>query len=70
MNRFTPNESPVVTLNFTVVGSSEPSGAFVAENILVDNPMDPSSRWSGAYQSSSNVKQWVLLRLNTLSILS
>lgn len=60
---------PTVSLRYSIAGCSEHSGTFVAENILVDNPTDKSSRWSGAY-NSSNAKQWVLLRLATPCILS
>lgn len=35
----------------------------------MDRPGDQSSRWSGAYQAS-NIKQWMLLKLDQLSILS
>ena len=38
------------------------------ENILVDKPQDQSSRWSGAFQG--NVDQWVVLRLESLAVLS
>ncbi|KAH8107718.1 Muskelin N-terminus-domain-containing protein [Cristinia sonorae] len=55
-------------LTYTIAGCSEHSGRYVAENILVDNPMDQGSRWSGAYQAS-NIKQWMLLKLDTLCIL-
>ena len=59
---------PVLPLVYTIVSSSDHSGKYVAENILVDSPMDQGSRWSGAYQAS-NQKQWVVLKLDRLSIL-
>ncbi|KAL6298386.1 Muskelin N-terminus-domain-containing protein [Sparassis latifolia] len=59
---------PTITLPFSIAGCSEHSGRYVAENILVDKPSDQASRWSGAHQSP-NVKQWILLRLDGLSIL-
>jgi len=58
-----------IPLVYTIAGCSEHSGAYVAENILVDSPLDTASRWSGAYQSSSDVEQWMLLRLADLTIL-
>ena len=54
---------------YTISGCSEHSGHYVAENILVDRPQDQSSRWSGAQQPPS-VKQWILLRLESLGIVS
>lgn len=35
---------------------------------MVDLPKDPNSRWSGQHESSS-IKQWILLRLDELSII-
>ena len=57
------------SLKYTIAGCSEHSGRYVAENIMVDNPQDQSSRWSGAHQTSV-VPQWLLLRLESLAILS
>lgn len=51
---------------YTIAGSSEHSGKYVAENILEDNPEEQSSRWSGA----GNAKQWMLLKTNELCVLS
>ncbi|KAF8893559.1 Muskelin N-terminus-domain-containing protein [Infundibulicybe gibba] len=56
-----------VPLVYTIAKCSAHSGRYSAENILIDNPMDQNSRWSGAYQGSAT--QWLLLRLETLSIL-
>ncbi|KAL4244322.1 CTLH complex component protein [Abortiporus biennis] len=61
-------EPPTVPISYTIAGCSEHSGKYVAENIMVDNPLDQGSRWSGAYHST-NVRQWLLLKLDTLSIL-
>ncbi|KAI0645772.1 Muskelin N-terminus-domain-containing protein [Trametes meyenii] len=58
----------VVPVRYEVVGSSEHSGEYVAENIIVDRPRDHSSRWSAA-NGSPNTKQWIRLRLKTLSVL-
>lgn len=55
-------------LSYTIAGSSEHSNRFVAENILVDLPSDPNSRWSGLHENPS-IKQWILLRLDTLCII-
>ncbi|KIK45059.1 hypothetical protein CY34DRAFT_78616 [Suillus luteus UH-Slu-Lm8-n1] len=46
-------------MNYTIVGCSEHSGNYVPEDILVDAPQDPSSRWT---------KRWILLKLETLSV--
>jgi hypothetical protein len=55
-------------LSYTIAGCSEHSNRFVAENILVDLPSDPNSRWSGLHENPS-IKQWILLRLDTLGII-
>lgn len=62
-------QPPTVQLTYTIVGGTEHSGRYVADNILHDHPMDQSSRWSGAAQSS-NVQQYLLLRLDSLAVLS
>ncbi|KAG1767395.1 Muskelin N-terminus-domain-containing protein [Suillus occidentalis] len=62
-----PTMPPAQAMNFTIVGCSEHSGNYVPENILVDAPQDPSSRWSGAQQLPT-AKQWILLKLETLSV--
>ncbi|KAI9459094.1 Muskelin N-terminus-domain-containing protein [Russula earlei] len=38
------------------------------ENIMIDAPTDPNSRWSGQHENPS-VKQWILLRLDALSVI-
>ena len=35
---------------------------------MSDNPQDQSSRWSGAFQGSTT-DQWIVLRLESLSVL-
>ena len=55
-------------LSYTIAGCSEHSNRFVAENILVDLPSDPNSRWSGLHENPS-IKQWILLRLDTLCVI-
>ncbi|KAI9463668.1 Muskelin N-terminus-domain-containing protein [Lactarius psammicola] len=55
-------------LSYTIAGCSEHSNRFVAENIMVDLPTDPNSRWSGLHENPS-IKQWILLRLDTLSVI-
>ena len=58
-----------VPLKYSVAAASEHSGAYVASNILRDEPADSTSRWSGASQIP-HVKQWVTLRLDNLVVLS
>ncbi|KAG2073978.1 hypothetical protein BDR04DRAFT_1126925 [Suillus decipiens] len=58
---------PAQAITYAIAGCSEHSGNYVPENILVDTPQDPSSRWSGAQQLPT-AKQWVLLKLETLSV--
>jgi len=60
---------PSVPLPYTVVKSTPHSGKYGPELILLDKPYDQSSRWSGAYQGN-NSKQWILLKLDQMSILS
>ena len=55
-------------LSYTIAGCSEHSNRYVAENIMVDAPKDPNSRWSGQHESPS-MKQWILLRLDELSVI-
>ena len=57
-----------VKLTYTIAGSSEHSGRYIAQNILVDEPQDQTSRWSGASDPSTD--QFVLLRLDNLAIIS
>ena len=64
-----PMSRPASTpLTFTIEKSTPHSGKYVAENILIDKPQDQSSRWSGAFLGSA--KQWMLLRLESLAVLS
>ncbi|KAL4078206.1 Muskelin N-terminus-domain-containing protein [Scleroderma yunnanense] len=58
---------PTEPISYTIAGCSEHSGHYVADNIKVDRPHDPSSRWSGAQQPPS-MKQWILLRLDSLAV--
>lgn len=55
-------------LSYTIAGCSEHSNRYVADNITVDAPTDPNSRWSGQHESPS-IKQWILLRLDRLSVI-
>lgn len=55
-------------LSYTVAGCSEHSNRYGAENIMVDAPTDPNSRWSGLHENPS-IKQWIILRLDTLSVI-
>ena len=65
-------EPEVQPVEYEIAGSSEHSGAYVAENIRSDKPRDQTSRWSAAItaSSSSNTKQWIRLRLKHLSVIS
>ncbi|KAF7983834.1 hypothetical protein HWV62_19101 [Athelia sp. TMB] len=62
-------EPPSVRITYAIAGCSEHSGRYEAANIMIDDPMDQSSRWSGA-QHVPGVRQWMLLRLETLAVLS
>lgn len=55
------------TLSYSIAGCSDHSHRYIAENILVDSPTDQSSRWSGSHEGP-NMKQWLLLRLDELSV--
>ena len=55
-------------LSYTIAGCSEHSNRYVADNITVDAPTDPNSRWSGQHESPS-IKQWILLRLDRLGVI-
>lgn len=61
-------EPPSVGLAYSIASSSPHSGKYVPQNIIEDKPMDQSSRWSGAFQG--NASQWIMLELESLSILS
>jgi hypothetical protein len=37
---------------------------------MVDNPSDHMSRWSAAHHLGPNVKQWILLKLDDVSVVS
>jgi Muskelin N-terminus len=60
-----PREVP---LPYTIAFSTPHSGRYTSDNILVDNPTDQNSRWSGA--QPGNAQQWLLLRLESLAVLS
>ncbi|PFH53700.1 hypothetical protein AMATHDRAFT_934 [Amanita thiersii Skay4041] len=63
--------SDAVNLSYSIAASTPHSGQYGPENILVDNPTDHTSRWSSAYQGIAyqGVSQWILLRLESLSVL-
>ncbi|TRM70103.1 Muskelin N-terminus-domain-containing protein [Schizophyllum amplum] len=60
-----PSSAP---LQYHIERSSSHSGNYVAQNILIDNPADQSSRWSGATRSGPS-KQWLILRLDSPAVL-
>ena len=62
------SQPPSTCLPYTIAGCSEHSNRYGAENIMVDAPTDPNSRWSGQHESSS-IRQWILLRLDTLGVI-
>ncbi|KAJ8518601.1 hypothetical protein ONZ45_g4355 [Pleurotus djamor] len=63
------NDSQVIPLSYSIYGGSEHSGPYAATHIMVDRPMDQASRWSSLnYASQGDVQQWLLLRLDALSI--
>ncbi|KAI8992965.1 Muskelin N-terminus-domain-containing protein [Trametes punicea] len=64
----TEREPDVETVEYEIAGSSEHSGEYVADNILVDRPRDHSSRWSAAF-AAPPMKQWIRLRLKKLCVL-
>jgi muskelin len=63
------SEPPSRHLTYTIAGSSEPSGHYVAENVMVDRPGDLMSRWSGS-QNVPIEKHWLTLRLDSRSVVS
>jgi hypothetical protein len=66
---FSTQEPPSTLLRYSIAGCSEYSGRYDGSHIMVDRPTDQSSRWSGALHMPG-VKQWILLRLDELSVLS
>ncbi|KAF8513102.1 Muskelin N-terminus-domain-containing protein [Hysterangium stoloniferum] len=58
---------PSVPLGYSIVKCTGHSGKYAPEHILVNNPTDPSSRWSGAIQTA-NHQQWLILELASPSL--
>ncbi|KAF9547697.1 hypothetical protein CPC08DRAFT_715745 [Agrocybe pediades] len=56
-----------IQIPYTIFSSTLHSGKYAPENIMSDKPQDQSSRWSGAFQGSTN--QWIVLRMESLAIL-
>ena len=56
-----------VPLTYSIVASTPHSGPYRPENILVDNPTEQASRWSGG-PPDSGLPQWLLLRLDALAV--
>ncbi|KAJ6625829.1 Muskelin N-terminus-domain-containing protein [Mycena sp. CBHHK59/15] len=52
-------------LTYSIASCPAHSGPYSPENILIDNPSDQTSRWSGPTHDSP---QWLLLRLDTLAV--
>ncbi|KAF4567413.1 hypothetical protein EYR40_006412 [Pleurotus pulmonarius] len=64
-----PPSPPAVPLTYSIAACSEHSGRYVANNIMTDRPTDQMSRWSSvSCASQSDLPQWILLRLDALSI--
>ncbi|KAF8585931.1 hypothetical protein K439DRAFT_1409405 [Ramaria rubella] len=61
------HDLPNVELPYRIAKCTGYSGKYVPEHILVDTPMDQTSRWSGA-QEPSNSKQWIILEATGSSI--
>ncbi|KAJ7723519.1 Muskelin N-terminus-domain-containing protein [Mycena metata] len=60
--------SSSVQLTYSIAASTSHSGPYRVENILVDNPTEQASRWSGGPQPETGTPQWLLLRLDTLAV--
>ncbi|KAF8907826.1 Muskelin N-terminus-domain-containing protein [Gymnopilus junonius] len=58
----------VVPLTYTIASSTPHSGNYGPDNIMKDRPLEPSSRWSGAFQGNAH-QQWIILRLESLAVL-
>jgi hypothetical protein len=56
-----------VPLSYSIAASTPHSGPYRVENILVDNPTEQASRWSGG-NVTEGTPQWLLLRLDTLAV--
>ncbi|KAF7376454.1 Muskelin-N domain-containing protein [Mycena sanguinolenta] len=57
-----------VALSYSIAASTPHSGPYRVENILVDNPTEQASRWSGGPVPETGTPQWLLLRLDTLAV--
>ncbi|KAJ7902190.1 hypothetical protein B0H14DRAFT_3724848 [Mycena olivaceomarginata] len=57
-----------VPLSYSIAASTPHSGPYRVENILVENPTEQASRWSGGPVPETGTPQWLLLRLDTLSV--
>ena len=62
-------EPPPERIPYVVAGGTDHSGGYLPDNIRVDRPNDPTSRWSAAGQSAG-LKQWLLLEMDTTCIFS
>ncbi|KAI0049848.1 hypothetical protein FA95DRAFT_775993 [Auriscalpium vulgare] len=63
-----PQRVPTTPLTYSIAGSSEHSSRYTPEKVLVNAPTDQNSRWSGVHESPTACKQWLLLRLDALSV--
>ncbi|KAG8792158.1 Muskelin 1, intracellular mediator containing kelch motif [Ceratobasidium sp. 428] len=57
-------------LAYTIEGCSSHSSKYTPENILVDRPDDPNSRWTTERHPNPDAKEshWVMLRLDQMSV--
>ncbi|KAJ7187899.1 Muskelin N-terminus-domain-containing protein [Mycena filopes] len=60
--------SAAVPLSYSIAASTPHSGPYRVENILVDNPTEQASRWSGGPVPETGTPQWLLLQLDTLAV--
>ena len=63
------NMPPSVQLRYTIADSSDCSGLYTAENIMYDRPHDQASRWSSGKYNGTLGPSWLLLELETPSVL-
>ncbi|KAJ6521911.1 Muskelin N-terminus-domain-containing protein [Mycena vulgaris] len=57
-----------VSLTYSIVASTPHSGPYRPENVLVDDPTEQASRWSGGPVPETGTPQWILLRIDTLAV--
>ncbi|KIY73013.1 hypothetical protein CYLTODRAFT_342854 [Cylindrobasidium torrendii FP15055 ss-10] len=58
------------SLKYTIAYASPHSADYAGEKIMVDDPADQRSRWSTAETPTATSKQWITLKLDSVSIVS